>query len=80
MLEKLVLNLKNKKTRKKLIKNLNQVLKHALKSKLHRVIRFEQFYWLKPYIMFNRRLKIATVNEYEKSIFKTIKKVKLYYN
>ena len=54
--EKFVLNLQDKKT-KHLVnvvftKNMNQALKHGLKlKKVHRDIRFEQNYSMKPYIM-----------------------------
>ena len=56
--EKLAPNLKDSKTNVVEIKNLNQALKHSLKmKKLHRIIRFEQSYWMKPYIMLNTRLQ-----------------------
>ena len=44
--QKLVPNLKNKKTYVVHMKNLDPALKHGLRlKKVHRVIRFEQSYW-----------------------------------
>ena len=69
--EKLVPNLKDKKTYVVRIKSLNQALKHGLiLKKVHRVIRFEQSNWTKPYIMLNTRLRRAAKNEFEKDVFK----------
>ena len=66
--EKLVPNLKNNKIT---IKSLNQALKHGLKfKKVHRVIKFEQSYWMKPYIMLNTKLRTAAKKEFEKDFFK----------
>ena len=51
------------------IKNLNQALKHSLKSKkVYRVIRSE--HWMKPYIMLNNKLKPDAKNEFEKNFLK----------
>ena len=69
--EKLVPNPKDKKTYVVRIKSLNQALKHGLiLKKVHRVIRFEQSNWTKPYIMLNTRLRTAAKNEFEKDVFK----------
>ena len=69
--EKLVPNLKDKKTYVVHIKSLNQALKHGLKpKKVHRVIRFEQSSWMKPYIMMNTKLRTVAKNEFEKYSFK----------
>ena len=37
---------------------------------LDRVIRFEQSYWMKPYIMLNTKLRTTAKNEFEKEFFK----------
>ena len=61
--EKLVSNLKDKKTYVVHIKTLNRALRHGLKlKKVHQVIRFEQSYWIKPYIMLNIGLRMAAKN------------------
>ena len=66
-MEKPVPNLKGKKTYLAHIKNLNQALKHGLKLKKgHQVIRFEQNYWMKLFIMLNIKLKMAENKEFEK--------------
>ena len=73
--KKLVPNLQDKKTYVVHIKNLDQALKHGLTlKKVHRVIRFEQSYWMKPYIMLNTRLKTATKNKFEEDFFKLMNK------
>ena len=72
--EKLVPNLKDKRTYVIHIKSLNQALKHGLKIKrVHRVIRFEQSNWIKPYIMLNTKLRTAAKKEFEKDFFKLMK-------
>ena len=61
--DKLVSNFKDKKTYVVHIKTLSRALRHGLKlKKLHQVIRFEQSYWIKPYIMLNIRLRTAAKN------------------
>ena len=59
--EKLVCNLFNKK---KYVAHIN-----ALK-KIHRVIKFNQKEWLKPYIDMNTELRKAAKNHFEKDLFK----------
>ena len=69
--EKLVPNLNNKKKYVCHIRTLDQALKHGLVlKKVHRVIKFEQSAWLKPYIMKNTKLRKAAKNEFEKDFFK----------
>ena len=66
-LEKLVPNLKDKKTRVVYIKNLNQPLKHDLKlRKAHQVIRFELDFCMNLYVMLNSKSGTATTNESER--------------
>lgn len=61
-------NLKDKKVYELHIKNLNQTLKHGLKlKKVHLIIRYEQSYWVKPYI--NTTLITAAKQEFEKEFF-----------
>ena len=40
---------------------------------LHWIVRFEQKYSMKPYIMLNTRLRTAAENEFEKEFFKLMK-------
>lgn len=61
-------NLNDKKVYVVHIKNLNQTLKHGLKlKKVHLIIRYEQSYWVKPYI--NTTLIAAAKQEFEKEFF-----------
>ena len=71
-------NLKGKKTYVRHIKRLNQELMYSLKLKeVHRVIIFEQSYWMKPYIMLNTRLKTSAKNEFQKEVFgKTMENIR----
>ena len=62
--EKLVPNLKDKRTYVVHIRNPNQTLK------VHQVIRFEQSHWMKPYIMLNTELRTDAKNESER-LFQT---------
>ena len=53
------------------IKNLKQALNHGLVlKKVHRVIKFNQNAWLKPYIDMNTKLRQKAKNNFEKDFFK----------
>ena len=67
---KLVCNLFNKKKYVIHINSLKQTLNHGLKlKKIHRVIKFNQEEWLKPYIDMNTELRKAAKNHFEKDLF-----------
>ena len=55
------------------IRNLKQALNHGLISKkVHRVIKFNQKDWLKPYIDMNIKLRQKSKNNFEKDFSKII--------
>ena len=72
--KKLVCNLYNKKKYLAHINTLKLALNHGLKSwlksKIHRVIEFNQEAWLKPYIDKNTELRKLAKNDFEKDLFK----------
>ena len=69
--EKLVPNLRDKKSYIIHIQALNQALQHGLRlDRIHRVIEFDQSPWLKTYIDFNTQLRTAATNDFEKDFFK----------
>ena len=71
--EKLVANLHDKTEYVIHIKNLKQALSHRLVLKrVHRVIKFNQNAWLKPYIDMNTDLRKKAKNDFEKYFFKLI--------
>ena len=71
--KKLVCNLFNKKKYVVHRNMLKQALNHGLKlKKIHRVIKFNQKEWLKPYIDMNTELRKAAKNDFEKDLFKLI--------
>ena len=66
--EKLVANLHDKNEYVKHIRNLKQALNHGLVlKKVHRVIKFNQKAWLKPYIDMNIKLRQKAENNFEKN-------------
>ena len=68
--EKLVANLHDKKEYVLYIRNLKQALNHRLVlKKVHRVIKFNQNVWLKPYIDINTDLRRKAKNNFEKDFF-----------
>ena len=69
--EKLVANLHDKTEYVIHIRNLKQALNHGLVlKKVHRVIKFNQKAWLKPYIDMNTKLRQKAKNNFEKDFFK----------
>ena len=69
--EKLVPNLRDKKSYIIHIQALNQALQHGLRlDGIHRAIEFDQSPWLKTYIDFNTQLRTAATNDFEKDFFK----------
>ena len=50
---------------------LKQALNHGLiLKKIHRVIKFNQRAWLKPYVDMNTKLRTEAKNQFEKDFFK----------
>ena len=69
--EKFVINLHDKTEYVIHIRNLKQALNHGLiLKKVHRVIKFNQNAWLKPYIDMNTDLRKKAKNDFEKDFFK----------
>ena len=69
--EKVVANLHDKTEYVIHIKNLNQVLNHGFVLKnVHRVYKFNQNAWLKPYIAMNTGLRKKAKSDFEKDFFK----------
>ena len=68
---KLVCSIEDKEKYVIYIRALKQALNNELKlKKVHRVIRFMQKAWLKPYIDMNTKLRKEAKNEIEKDFFK----------
>ena len=60
-------NLYDKEKYVRAYKNLKQALNHGLMfKKVHKIIKFNQTLWLKPYIDMNAKLKIAAKNDFDK--------------
>ena len=69
--EKLVPNLRDRKSYLIHIQALNQVLRHGLRlHRIHRVIEFDQTPWLKFYIHLNTQLRTTATNDFKKDFFK----------
>ena len=69
--EKLANNLHDKTEYVIHIRNLKQALNHGLVlKKVHRVIKFNQNAWLKPYIDMNTKLRQKAKTNFEKDFFK----------
>ena len=72
-MEKVVTNLHDKAEYVTYIRNLKQVLNHGLVlKKVHRVIKFNQRAWLKPYIDMNTKLKQEVKSNFQKGFFKLV--------
>lgn len=69
--EKLLLNLFNKTNYVIHYRMLKLVLSHGLKlQKVHRILKFHQKPWLKPYVLLNTNERTKATNEFEKNFFK----------
>ena len=69
--EKFVCTVQDKKNYAIHINVLKQALNHGLiLKKVHRVIKFNQEAWLKPYIDMNTELRKEAKNDFEKIFFK----------
>ena len=71
--EKFVTNLHDKTECVIHISNLKRAKYHGLVlEKVHRVVKFNQKAWLKPYIDMNTKLKKKVNNNLEKDVFKLV--------
>ena len=69
--EKLICSIEDEEKYVTHIRALKQALNNGLKlKKVHRVIRFKQKAWLKPYIDMNAKLRKEAKSEFEKDLFK----------
>ena len=69
--EKLICSIEDKEKYVVHIRALKQALNHGLiLKKVHRVIKFNQRAWLKPYIDMNTKKRMEAKNEFEKNFFK----------
>jgi hypothetical protein len=75
-LKKLIPNLYDKKNYICHIKNIQYYLKMGMIifSKIHRVLKFKQSHWLKPYIDFNTQQRALSKNKFEKDLYKLMNK------
>ena len=65
--EKLVPNVRSKRSYVIHIRALDQALRHGLVlERIHRSIEFNQYPWMKTYIDFNTELRTAAANNFEK--------------
>ena len=72
--DKLICNVQNKRNYVVHITALKQALDHGLiLEKVHRLIKFRQEAWLKPYIDMNTKLRKEEKNDFEKDFFKLMK-------
>ena len=74
--KKLVPNLMNKNNYVIHYRNLQQCLELGMKlKKIHRILKFKQKDWTKPYIDFNTQKRKETTNEADKNLFKLLNNV-----
>ena len=72
--EKLVCDSNDKEKYVVHIRALKQALNHGLKLKeVHKIIKFNQKAWLKPYTDMNTKSRKKADNEFEKNFFKLMK-------
>lgn len=72
-IKKLLLTLFDKKNYVIHYRMLKLALQHGLVlKKVHRVLKFHQRPWLKPYIMLNTELRTKATNDFEKNFFKLL--------
>ena len=68
--KKLIPNLGNKTNYVVHYRNLQLYLPLGIKlTKIHRVLKFKQSYWIKKYIDFNNEKRINAANDFEKDFF-----------
>ena len=71
--KKLVPNLMDKNNSVIHFRNLQQCLELGMKfKKIHRILKFKQSDWMKPYIDFNTQKRTISNNEADKNFFKLI--------
>lgn len=71
--KKLLLTLFHKKNYVIHYKMLKCALRNGLVlNKVHKVLKFNQSQWLKPYIMLNTELRTQATNEFEKNLYKLL--------
>ena len=69
--KKLIQSLQDKTNYVLSYQNLKQALLHGLELvKIHRVVKFKQSAWMKPYMDFNIRKRQESHNDFEKNFFK----------